>query len=242
MARTYDWPPHVADAIAALPAHDHGLAAAGEHFWSVVEATGTEAPPLEVLAYLVRRAYAQGQRAAAERLFAVLWARTHRQLTGFAVRALGGYLTGHVDAADIIVETFRLLGTRLRAATDITFYEVTFLGGLKKLVLDQRRGLDKTFVETLSVSPEDGDDGEEREVHDTDALDPEQQVLETDRQEELRQLIPARLATLSPRAQQTASLLQQFQSETAIAQSLGVTTRMIRHYKAQIREALADLP
>ena len=196
MTRAYDWPPRVAEAIAALPPHDPGLAGGDARFWSQVEATGDTAPALEVLAYLVREAYAHGQRAAAERVFAVLWERAHRQLIGFGVRALGGYLGGAVDAADLVVEAFRVLGVRLRAASGITFYEVTFLGGLKKLMLDQRRGLDSTVMETLSVSPDDGDEGEERDVHDAGATDPEQQALATDRQEELRRVIPERLAAL----------------------------------------------
>jgi hypothetical protein len=241
MARTYDWSPQIVEAIAALPRHDDGLATLDECFWTQVEATGAQAPPLEVLAYLVRVAYAHGERSAAERVFAALWARAHAQVIGFAVRTLGGYLGGAVDAADIVVEAFRLLGIRLRAATGITFYEVTFLGGLKKLVLDQRRGLDTTFVETLSASPDEGEEGEQRDIRDANALDPEQQALDSDRQEELRTVIPERLAGLAPRARQTAYLLQQFQSETAIAQSLGVTTRMVRHYKAQIRDALSGL-
>jgi len=241
MARTYEWPPHIAEAIAALPLHDRGSPVTDPAFWAVVEATGDGAPALEVLAYLVRWAYVQGQRPVAERVFAALWARAHNQLIAFAVRALGGYLGGEVDADDIVVEAFRLLGVRLRAAIGITFYEVTFLGGLKKLVLDQRRGLDTRFVETLSISSEDEGEGEQREVHDTNALDPEQQAVAADSQDELRRVIPARLATLAPRAQQTAFLLQQFQSETAIAASLGVTTRMVRNYKARIRDALAGL-
>jgi DNA-directed RNA polymerase specialized sigma24 family protein len=242
MARIYDWSPQLAEAIAALPTHEQGLPVADQCFWSVVEASGDEAPALELLAYLVRQAYAHGQRAAAERVFAALWERAHSQVIGFAVRKLGGYLGGDLDAADIVVEAFRLLGVRLRASTGITFYEVTFLGGLKRLVLDQRRGLDTMFVETLSVSPDEGDEGEQRELRDTAAIDPEQQALDRDRREELRRVIPERLAALPHRARQTAYLLQQFQSETAIAEALGVTTRMVRNYKASIREALAGLP
>lgn len=241
MARTYEWSPRLAEAIASLPPHEQGLPVADQCFWSLVEAIGDAAPALEVLAYLVRHAYAHGQRAAAERVFAILWERAHNQVIWFAVRALGGYLGGDLDAADIVVEAFRLLGARLRAATGVTFYEVTFLGGLKRLVLDQRRGLDTTFVETLSVSPDEGGEGEQRELCDAGALDPEQEALDRDRQDELRRAIPQRLAALPPRIQQTAYLLQQFQGETAIAESLGVTTRMVRHYKARIRDALAGL-
>jgi DNA-directed RNA polymerase specialized sigma24 family protein len=242
MARTYEWSPKLAATIATLPPHEHGLPVVDGRFWSTVEAAGDEAPALELLAYLVRQAYAHGQRAAAERVFAALWERAHSQVIGFAVRKLGGYLGGDLDAEDIVVEAFRLLGVRLRAASGITFYEVTFLGGLKRLVLDQRRGLDTMFVETLSVSPDEGDEGEQRELHDTAAIDPEQQALDRDRRKELRRVIPERLAALPQRARQTAYLLQQFQSETAIAETLGVTTRMVRNYKASIREALAGLP
>jgi len=97
-------------------------------------------------------------------------------------------------------------------------------------------------VETLSVAPDEGDEGEQRELRDTAAIDPEQQALDRDRREELRRVIPERMAALPLRARQTAYLLQQFQSETAIAEALGVTTLMVRNYKASIREALAGLP
>ncbi len=242
MARVYEWPARIAASIAALPAHEHGLPAHDERFWALVEATGDNALPLEVLAYLARTAYAHGQPAAADRLFAEIWNRSCYTLAVYARRKHGHYLDGAISADDVLVEVFGLLGTRLRNAVGITFYEVAFLGGLRKLVSDQGRALDRSFVSSLDATRGDGEEEEQRDIRDEQAIDPDLQVREDESHWELRNVVRGRLADLPTRARRTALLMIQWQNEKEIATALGVSTRMVRNYKAQIRAALDGLP
>src|SRR5690348_16695165 len=114
MTRTYEWSRRVADAIAALP--PRGSAA----FWALVEgggenrraASGPGAPPAEVLAYLVREAYALGDRALAERVFAVLWDRYAGHVLFYA-REYRTRLQRSLTVEDVTVDVFTTLCTRL---------------------------------------------------------------------------------------------------------------------------------
>jgi DNA-directed RNA polymerase specialized sigma24 family protein len=241
MARVYEWPARIASSIAALPKHANGLPAHDQHFWALVEETGDGALPLEVLAYLARTAYVHVQRQAAERVFAAIWQRSSHTIALYALRKHGHYVSGPVSAEDIVVEVFSRLGARLRNATGITFYEVAFLGGARILVSDQGRELDKTFVSSLDMPRVDGDDEEQHEIRDDDAIDPQGQVDVDESRDELQGLVHDRLTALPPRVRQTALLLTQWQTETAIAAELGVSTRMVRMYKAQLRAALDGL-
>jgi hypothetical protein len=241
MARVYEWPARIAASIAALPEHANCLPAHDRHFWALVEGTGDGALPLEVLAYLARTAYAHGQIDAAGRVFAEIWRRSSNTIALYALRKHGHYVSGAVSAEDIVVEVFGRLGVRLRNATSITFYEVAFLGGARILVSDQGRELDKTFASSLDTPRADGEGEEQHDIRDEDAIDPQRQVGDDESHHELQGLVHDRLSALPVRVRQTALLLMQWHTETAIASALGVSTRMVRHYKAQIRAALDGL-
>jgi DNA-directed RNA polymerase specialized sigma24 family protein len=242
MGRAYTWPDNVASRIAALPNLDRGIPQSDRRFWELVEEGDSSAMPLEVLAHLIRVAYTHEQPAAVDRLAAVLWKRSGRLVATMALRSVGGYLRGDRSIEDVVSETYRVLFARLRAARDVTFYEVLFARAVGKLVLDQRRQLARDAEETQSGQFGESEDGEqEPEFRDLAAPDPEDEALDEERRAELRRLVPERLAELSPRAQRAALLLGRFCSDGTIAREIGVTTRMVRNYKEQIRRALSGL-
>jgi DNA-directed RNA polymerase specialized sigma24 family protein len=243
MGKAYTWPDNVASRIAALPDLDRGIPEADLKFWEAVEEDGTVVVPLEVLAYLIRVAYAHEQRAAVDRLASTLWKRSGRLVATMALRSVGGYLRGDRSIEDVVSETYRILFNRLRASRDVTFYEVLFARAVGTLVIDQRRQLARDAEESQSSQSGEQEDGDpEPELRDLAAPDPEEEALDAERRDELRRLVPARLADLTPRAQRAALLLGRFCSDGTIARELGVTTRMVRNYKEQIRRALSGLP
>lgn len=243
MTRTYEWSQRVADAIAALP--PRGSAA----FWALVEhsgddrraARGSGGPPAaEVLAYLVREAYAAGDRALAERVFAVLWDRYAGHVLFYA-REYRTRLQRSLTAEDVAVDVFTTLCTRLRNAGDVTFYECCFLPGLKRLTLDKVQRMDDEPLVSLTVQRDEGAEEEQHDLPDHAAVDPLEHVEEVERHEDLRALLPDRLRGLPEKAQRAAWLLMQGKAEGEIATSLGVSTRMVTNYKAAIRQALSGL-
>jgi DNA-directed RNA polymerase specialized sigma24 family protein len=241
MARIYEWPARVAAAIATLPDCENGLPEQDLQFWARVDAVDDSALPLEVLAYLARTAYKHNQHSAADRVFAAIWSRASQSIALYAMRKHGHYLAGALSAEDIVVEVFSRLGTRLRSASGITFYEVALLGGVRIMVNDHGRDIDRTFVASLDTPSRDADSDEQYDLIDDGAVDPDHQIGIDESRLALRGDVHQRLERLPPRARQTATLLMQWQSETAIATALGVSTRMVRNYKAQIRAALDGL-
>lgn len=235
MARTYEWSQRIAELIARLPAR--GSAA----FWALVEGSGQDSSlPPEALAYLVREAYAQGEAARAERVFTVLWDRYATHVAYYA-RGYAARLQRALTADDVMVDVFTLLCQRLRAATDVTFYECCFLPGLKRLTLDKVQRMEDAPLVSLTVQREEGDEDQQQDLPDQAAIDPMEHAEERERQEDLRALLPERLRDLPEKAQRTALLLMQGRTESEIAGEIGVTTRMVTNYKAAIRRALSDL-
>jgi DNA-binding CsgD family transcriptional regulator len=235
MARTYEWSQRIATLIARLPVR--GSAA----FWALVEGSGQEAAlPPEVLAYLVREAYAQSEPARAERVFSLLWDRYAAHVFYYA-RAYSARLQRAMTAEDVMIDVFTLLCQRLRVATDVTFYECCFLPGIKRLTLDKVQRMEDEPLVSLTVQREEGDEEQQQDLPDHAAIDPMEHAEERERQEDLRALLPERLHDLAEKAQRTALLLMQGRTEGEIAGELGVTTRMVTNYKAAIRRALSDL-
>lgn len=233
MARTYEWSRRIADLIEALPAWGSA------DFWLALEDGGSRtALPAEVLAYVVRAAYARDERSLAERAFALLWAR-HASHVIYYARDYRMRLQRSVTAEDVAVDVFATLATRLRGATGVTFYECCFLPGLKRLTLDKVQRMEDEPLVSLTVEREDGE--EEHDVQDQAAVDPFEHVEVLEEREELRAALPAYLIDLPERAQRTALGLMHGQTESQIAAALGVSTRMVTNYKAAIRRVLADL-
>ena len=236
MARTYTWSVRVAGTIAALPERD------SRAFWELVEGTGDADTPLapEVLAFLIREAFARGAQARAERLFSVLWRRYAAHVLFYA-RQYQARLQRSLTGEDVAVEVFSLLCARLRTATDVTFYECCFLPGLKRLTLDKVQRLPDEPVVSLTVQRDTEAEEEQQDLADPGAVDPHEQAEASEYQEALRALLPARLHGLQPKVQMTARLLMQGKAEGEIAAALGVSTRMVTNYKAVLRQALAGL-
>lgn len=236
MARTYEWSQRVAVLIAQLPARESVA------FWERVEGAGDAARlPPEVLAYLVREAYAAGERARAERVFAALWDRYAAHVSYYA-REYTARLQRALTAEDVMVDVFTLLCQRLRAAADVTFYECCFLPGLKRLTLDKVQRMEDEPVVSLTVGREEGSEEEQQQdLLDPMAVDPVERAEEQERQEDLRAMLPERLRDLPEKAQRTALLLMQGRTEGEIAGELGVTPRMVTNYKAAIRRSLRDM-
>lgn len=237
MAKTYTWSGRVAATITALPERD------SRAFWEVVEGTGDAGTPLvapEVLAFLVREAFARGASARAERLYAVLWRRYAANVLFYASQ-YQGRLQRSLTGEDVAVEVFALLCSRLRAATDVTFYECCFLPGLKRLTLDKVQRLPDEPLVSLTVQRDADAEEEQQDLEDPGAVDPHEQAELSEYQEELRGTLPARLQGLQPKVQMTARLLMQGKAEGEIAAALGVSTRMVTNYKAVLRQALAGL-
>jgi DNA-directed RNA polymerase specialized sigma24 family protein len=193
-----------------------------------------------VLAYLVRLAYAHGERAAAERIFAVLWDRFAAHVIFYA-QGYRSRLRRGVEAEDVVVDVFATLCARLRSAEGCTFYEACFLFGLKRLTLDKVQRMPDEPLVSLTQTREEGEEEEQRDLEDREAPDPREQAERGEQRSELRQALPSRLHGLPDRARHTAWLLMQGRSEGEIAATLGVSTRMVTNYKAAIRTALDGL-
>ena len=236
MAKTYTWSGRVAATIAALPERDSPA------FWELVERTGDGGVALapEVLAFLVRESFAHGALARAERLYAVVWRRFAGHVLVYA-RQYQARLQRSLTAEDVAVEVFALLCARLRAATDVTFYECCFLPGLKRLTLDKVQRLPDEPLVSLTVQRDEEAEEEQQDLEDPGAADPHEEAEMSEYQEELRAVLPARLHGLPPKVQTTAHLLMQGKAEGEIAAALGVSTRMVTNYKAVLRQALAGL-
>jgi mycothiol synthase len=239
MSATYTWSPRVERLIDALPLAGGRLPIDDGGFWSVVEAAGDTALPPEVLAYLVRIAYAQNLRGAVDRLFGLIWDRYAAHVVAYA-RRYSARLQRMVAVEDVVVDVFALLAERLRKAAGVTFYEACFLLGLKRLTLDKVQRLADEPLLSLTVGGEDGEEEEQREFPDPGAVDPQAQALDSERLAALHRALPVRLHGLPDRVLQTAVLLMAGRGEKEIAEALGVSTRMVTNYKATLRRALAE--
>jgi DNA-directed RNA polymerase specialized sigma24 family protein len=239
MARTYQWSPKVAAIIATLPMRDGQVSLRDPALWALIETHEATQLPLEVIAYLVRMAYVTADEQAIERLCVVLWDRAASRVAYYA-RAYSQRLQRSVTVEDVTVEVFEILCRRLRSAEGITFYEAIFVEGIKLLTLDKVRRLKDEPLESLAVQSPDGDEEEQRDLVDPEAIDPQAHAEQTEARGILSTELGARLRGLREPEYQTALLLMQGLSETAIAGRLGVTTRTITNHKAAIRRLLAD--
>jgi DNA-directed RNA polymerase specialized sigma24 family protein len=239
MARTYQWSPKVAAIIESLPMHNGQVSLRDPVLWTLVETYDAAQLPLEVVAYLARLAYATADEQAIDRLFDVLWERAAPRVAYYA-RAYSQRLQRSITVEDVTVEVFEILFRRLRSAEGITFYEAIFVEGLKLLTLDKVRRLKDEPLESLAVQSPDGDEEEQRDLPDPEAVDPQVQAEQSEAHGILSTELGARLRGLREPEYQTALLLMQGLSETAIAGRLGVTTRTITNHKAAIRRLLAD--
>jgi RNA polymerase sigma factor (sigma-70 family) len=239
MAKEYVWSARVAAAVAALPPHDGRLPTEYARFWPMVESRGSAALPPEVLAYLLRIAHAQGDRAAAERLFTELWDRYAPYVASYA-RRYQQRLQRMVTIDDVTVDVFVSLNSRLSSASGITFFEACFLPGLKRLTLDKVQRLPDEPTTSLTMTPDEGDGDAQWDMPDPDAEDPQERSEERERRQALREALPPMLQSLPERVQQTARMLMDGMSEGEIARQIGVTPRMVTNYKAAIRSALAE--
>jgi DNA-directed RNA polymerase specialized sigma24 family protein len=240
VTKTYQWSPKVAASIATLPALDGQVSLTDPALWALVERPDATPLPLEVIAYLVRLAYAAADEQAIDRLFAVLWDRAAPRVAHCA-HAYSQRLRRSITIDDITVEVFEILFRRLRQAEGITFYEAVFFEGLNLLTLDKVRRLKDEPLESLGAPLPNGDEDEQRDLPDPQAIDPQAHAEQRESQQFLSTQLGARLRELREPQYQTALLLMQGLSEGEIARRLGVTTRTITNHKATIRRLLADL-
>jgi DNA-directed RNA polymerase specialized sigma24 family protein len=169
----------------------------------------------------------------------VLWDRAAPRVAYYA-SSYTQMLQRAITIEDVTVEVFALLSRRLAAADGITFYEAIFHEGLKRLTLDKVQRLPDPPLESLAMQSPESDEEEQRDLPDPRAIDPQAHAEQSEAQRLLSTELGARLRELREPQYQTALLLMQGYSESAIASRLGVTTRTITNHKAAIRRVLAD--